>query len=99
MRATSHGASLSGNVDAVVQLVSSGVAAAAGLDEGAYVTDGARLYRVVQRLDPLRCTAAAALEDCLTIEVRSYAAADLWEMGLRLVRPPSNCAVERPIRC
>jgi len=63
------------------------------------VTDGARLYRVVQRLDPLRGRAAAVLEDCLTIELRSYAAADLWEMGLRLVRPPSNCTVERPIRC
>ena len=71
----------------------------ARLDEGAYVTDGMRLFRVVQRLDPLRGAASAVLEDCLTLELRSYAPADLWEMGVRLVRPPSNCAVERPIRC
>jgi len=78
---------------------SSGAAGAAGLDEGAYVTDGRRLLRVVLRLDPLRGAATAVLEDCLTFELRSYAAADLWEMRVRLVRPPSNCAVERPIRC
>ena len=78
---------------------SSGTAGVAGLDEGAYVTDGRRLFRVVQRLDPLRGAAAAVLEDCLTLELRSYGAADLWEMGVRLVRPPSNCAVERSIRC
>ncbi|MGO9496677.1 MAG: hypothetical protein ACLQA5_08220 [Solirubrobacteraceae bacterium] len=78
---------------------SSSTAGVAGLDEGAYVTDGVRLFRVVLRLDPLRGAAAAVLEDCLTLELRSYGAADLWEMGVRLVRPSSNCAVERPIRC
>ena len=78
---------------------SSGVAGAAGLDEGAYVTDGRRLFRVVLRLDPLRGATTAVLEDCLTLELRSYAAADLWEMRVRLVRRPSNNAVERPIRC
>ena len=36
--------------------------------------------------------------DCLTLELRSYGAADLWEMGVRLVGPTSNCAVERSIR-
>ena len=77
----------------------SGTDGVAGLDEGAYVTDGVRLFRVVQRLDPLRGAASAVLEDCLTLELGSYAAADLWEMGVRLVRPSSNCAVERPIRC
>jgi hypothetical protein len=77
----------------------SGSAGVAGLDEGAYVTDGMRLFRVVQRLNPHRGTTAAVLEDCLTLELRSYAAADLWEMGVRLVRRPSNCPVERPIRC
>ena len=66
----------------------------AGLDEGAYVTDGRRLFRVVLRLDPPRGAAAAVLDDCVTLELRSFAAADLWEMGVRLVRPPSNCAVE-----
>jgi hypothetical protein len=76
---------------------SSSWAGVTGLDEGAYVTDGRRLFRVVLRLDPLR-GAAAVLEDCLTLELRSYAAADLWEMGVRLVMPPSNGAVEAPIR-
>jgi hypothetical protein len=78
---------------------SSGAAGVAGVDEGAYVTDGRRLFRVVLRVDPLRGAAAAVLEDCLTLELRSYAAADLWELRVRLVRPSSNCAVERPIRC
>jgi hypothetical protein len=69
---------------------SSSTAGVAGLGAGAYVTDGTRLFRVVQRLDPLRGAAAAVLEDCLTLELRSYGAADLWEMGVRLVRPTSN---------
>jgi hypothetical protein len=69
---------------------SSSTAGVAGLEAGAYVTDGMRLFRVVQRLDPLRGAAAAVLEDCLTLELRSYGAADLWEMGVRLVRPTSN---------
>ena len=77
----------------------SSTAGVAGLDAGACVTDGTRLFRVVRRIDPLRGAAAVVLEDCLTLELRSYAAADLWEMGVRLVRPPSNYAVERPIRC
>ena len=77
----------------------SGAVGVAGLDEGAYVTDGKRLFRVVRRLDPLRGAATAVLEDCLTLELRSYAAADLWEMRVRLVRAPSDCAVERSIRC
>src|SRR5450755_1715772 len=67
---------------------SSGAAGVAGLNEGAYVTDGRRLFRVVGRLDPLRGAPTAVLEDCRTIEPRSYAAADLWEMRVRLVRPP-----------
>jgi hypothetical protein len=69
---------------------SSGAAGVAGLDEGSYVTDGRRLLRVVRRLDPSRGAATAVLEDCLTLELRSYAAADLWEMRVRLVRPRSN---------
>ncbi|MGB0095315.1 MAG: hypothetical protein WBP81_22600 [Solirubrobacteraceae bacterium] len=78
---------------------SSGAVGVAGLDEGAYVTDGRRLFRVVRRLDPLRGAATAVLEDCLMLDLRSHAAADLWEMRVRLVRPPSDCAVERSIRC
>lgn len=77
----------------------SGSAGVAGLDEGAYVTDGKRLFRVVRRLRPDRGAAPAVLEDCLTLELQSYAAADLWEMGVRLVGRPSNCPVERPVRC
>jgi hypothetical protein len=69
---------------------SSGAVGVAGLDEGSYVTDGRRLLRVVRRLDPSRGAATAVLEDCLTLELRSYAAADLWEMRVRLVRPRSN---------
>ena len=65
---------------------SSSRAAAPTLDSGAYVTDGTRLFRVVQPMRPLRGQASAVLEDCLTLESRSYIAAELWEMRVRLVR-------------
>jgi hypothetical protein len=77
---------------------SSCAADAVELYEGAYLTDGRRLFRVVRCLDPSRGAATAVLEDCLTLELHPYAAADLWEMRLRLVRPLSNCPAERPIR-
>jgi DNA-directed RNA polymerase specialized sigma54-like protein len=66
--------------------LSTSAAGDAGPEEGAYVTDGTRLFRVVQALDPPRGVATAVLEDCLTLELQSYAAADLWEMRMQLVR-------------
>jgi hypothetical protein len=35
---------------------------------------------------PLHGQASAVLEDCLTLESRSYLATELWEMRVRLVR-------------
>jgi hypothetical protein len=61
-----------------------------GPDEGAYVTDGKRLFRVVQPINPPRAVRSAALEDCMTLDLHSYAATTLWEMGLRVVRPPAD---------
>jgi hypothetical protein len=72
-------------------------AADARLGEDAYVTDGTRLLRVVKPLDPPPGTATAVLEDCMTLELRSYAAADLWQMRVRLVKPLPNGAAEQPI--
>jgi len=57
-----------------------------------------RRFRVISQFNPEADVVFAALEDCLTLELRPYAAADLWEMRLRLVRPLSNCPAERPIR-
>jgi hypothetical protein len=53
---------------------------------GAYVTDGRRLFRVVAPFSARDDRRSATLEDCLTLEVRSYSPADLHEMGLRPVR-------------
>jgi hypothetical protein len=61
-----------------------------GLDEGAYVTDGKRLFRVVQPINPPRAVRSAVLEDCMTLDLHSYAATTLWEMGLRVVMPPAD---------
>ena len=76
-------------------LPSSRPVADVGLEPGAYITDGSRLFRVVKALDPPRGVTAAVLEDCLTLKLRSFAEADLWEMGVRLVKPPVSAAVRR----
>ena len=55
-------------------------------EAGSYLTDGWRLYRVVEPLDPDAEPSLARLEDCLTLEVNSYTPDELWEMDLELVR-------------
>jgi hypothetical protein len=59
---------------------------AATLDGEAYVTDGTRLFRVVEPMRPLCGRLSAVLEDCVTLESHAYTAADLWEMRVRLVK-------------
>ena len=53
---------------------------------GAYVTDGRRLFRVVSPLAAPPDWETAELEDCATLETSSYTPAQLWAMGLVLVR-------------
>jgi len=55
------------------------------LAPGHYLTDGARLFRVVSGLVPGGGTVSAALEDCYTLEIESYSPDELYHMGLRLV--------------
>ena len=52
----------------------------------AYLTDGRRLFRVVEQLNP-GVDRPALLEDCLTLELQAYGAKDLWDLQLRTVRP------------
>jgi hypothetical protein len=52
---------------------------------GRYLTDGRRLLRVVSQLADDR-SVLVVLEDCLTLGVRAYAAAELEPMGIRPVR-------------
>ena len=58
---------------------------------GRYVTDGRRLFRVVSALDPL-LGEAAELENCRTLEVRSYTPDELIDMRLRRVFSPGRPA-------
>ncbi len=51
-----------------------------------YVTDGRRLFRVVSPLASPPDWEHAELEDCMTLETSSYSPAQLWSMGLVLVR-------------
>jgi hypothetical protein len=51
-----------------------------------YVTDGLRLFRVVSPLAVPPDWTSAELEDCMTLETVSYTPAQLWSMGLVLVR-------------
>jgi hypothetical protein len=53
---------------------------------GAYVTDGRRLFRVISPLASPPDWETAELEDCVTLETISYTPAQLWAMGLCLVR-------------
>jgi hypothetical protein len=52
---------------------------------GSYLTDGKRLFRVLSRLVNGRST-LVSIEDCLTLETRTYAASELGTMPLRPVR-------------
>jgi hypothetical protein len=60
----------------------------AELGKGAYLTDGARLFLVVQPFVPP--DGEVVLEDCLTLEQTSYAAADLWDLCVRRVTPSAS---------
>lgn len=50
------------------------------------MTDGVRLFRVVSGLTSCANVAVASLEDCRTLEVGLYTAAELYDMRLRPVR-------------
>ncbi|HYM54767.1 MAG TPA: hypothetical protein VES97_05355 [Solirubrobacteraceae bacterium] len=50
-----------------------------------YLTDGSRLFRVVSRPRAEAGHMSVALEDCLTLEVRSYSPRKLDLMDLRPV--------------
>ncbi len=52
-----------------------------------YLTDGRRLLRVVEASAG---TAFTSLEDCLTLEVRSYSPGELANLRLRLVARPAR---------
>ena len=54
-------------------------------EAGAYLTDGRRLFRVVEQLDPT-LDRPALLEDCLTLELQAYGPGDLWDLRLTKVR-------------
>ena len=56
------------------------------LTADSYLTDERRLFRVVSPLVPGAGRVEASLEDCLTLEVTSYAPGQLYTMGLRTVR-------------
>jgi hypothetical protein len=51
-----------------------------------YLTDGERLFRVVMPYTPVGRGAHVRLEDCLTLEIRSYTPAELYGMNLRFAR-------------
>jgi hypothetical protein len=55
-------------------------------EPGSYMTDGWRLFRVVEPLDSGVEPGLSWLEDCMTLTVESYAPDELWELNLRLVR-------------
>lgn len=54
--------------------------------QGAYLTDGTSLYRVVEPLFWHVEAAGALLENCRTLKVAEYTPEQLWGMSLRLVR-------------
>jgi hypothetical protein len=57
-----------------------------------YITDGRRLLRVVARPEGRFASGFAALEDCMTLEVRSYSLEELAALELRPVRAGSTSA-------
>jgi len=50
-----------------------------------YLTDGERLLRVVSQPQGEADSASTSLEDCLTLEVRSYTPRELSALQLRAV--------------
>ncbi len=59
-------------------------------EAGAYLADGVRLFRVARTFGSPPERTGAELEDCLTLEQRTYSPAELHEMGLYLVRAPTS---------
>lgn len=55
-----------------------------------YVTDGTRLLRVVSQFETGLDSVFASLEDCMTLEVRTYPPGELGTMRLRTVRTPGE---------
>jgi hypothetical protein len=53
---------------------------------GGYLTDGHKLFCVVSQFAFAGDHVFAALEDCLTLDVRAYAPDELCEMALRPVQ-------------
>ena len=56
------------------------------LEPSAYVTDGARLYRVISTLRWPPADSFAVLEDCRTLDMVACSPDELLAMGLRVVR-------------
>lgn len=54
-----------------------------------YVTDGKHLLRVVSQFKARDASVFAALEDCLTLEIRPYSPGELSAMRLHTVRTPT----------
>lgn len=50
-----------------------------------YLTDGRRLFRVITQFAAGEQCRSASLEDCLTLKVKAYSAAELAAMKLRPV--------------
>lgn len=63
-------------------------------NRGDYVTDGARLFRVIAPADPQLGTQDAVLEDCATLCWRIHTVAELWWIPMWLVRRRDEPAVE-----
>jgi hypothetical protein len=58
-------------------------------DDGAYLTDGRRLFRVVWPLCSLERPDMAILEDCNTLCLTAFTSAELSALRLRSVTPTS----------
>lgn len=67
----------------------------ATLVPGSYVTDGDRLFRVVSQFSTVGEDVFAALEDCRTLGVETYAPGELFSMGLRAVSGAAAAPIER----
>ena len=60
---------------------------AAPCDDGAYLTDGERLFRVVWPLCSLQRPDMAILEDCKTLSLTAFTSRELSAMQLTPVNP------------
>ena len=64
----------------------------ASFQEGDYVTDRRRLFRVLQIVPARLRRRAAILEDCQTLDARLFAPKELKHMRLQLVEPSATSA-------